>query len=58
MTIGPTMISSATGRMTTSTVILNALNGIVKRLNDKGGEKTSSVFGVVSHALNGVSVLG
>ena len=33
------------------------LNGIVKRLSDKGGEKTSSVFGVVSHALNGVSVL-
>lgn len=31
MTIGPTMISSATGRMTTSTVILNALNGIVKK---------------------------
>lgn len=34
-------------------------NGIVKKLNnDKGGEKPSSVFGVVSHALNGVSVLG
>ena len=33
------------------------LNGIVKRPSDKGGEKTSSVFGVASHAINGVSVL-
>jgi hypothetical protein len=26
--------------------------------DDKGGEKPPSMFGVVSHALNGVSVLG
>lgn len=33
-------------------------NGIVKQPNDdKGGEKPSSMFSVVSHALNGVSVL-